>query len=113
MRILLLLDANLSWRSVAVLKNHFDDCCHVDNIGFPIPAKDTQIWNYAKEQEMLIVTNDEDFLHLSIVKGFPPKVLLLRTGNQNRKYIEQILINIKTQIGIFVESAEQGVLEII
>ena len=113
MRIRLLLDANLSWRSVSVLKNYFDDCSHVDDMGLFVPAKDTQIWEYAKEREMLIVTNDEDFLHLSIVKGFPPKVLLLRTGNQNRKYIEQILINIKTQISIFMESTEQCVLEII
>ncbi|GHT60690.1 hypothetical protein AGMMS50239_10130 [Bacteroidia bacterium] len=79
----------------------------------PIPAKDIQIWDYAKEQEMVIVTNDEDFLHLSIVKGFPPKVILLRTGNQNRKYVEQILTNLKTQIGIFIESMEHGVLELI
>ena len=113
MQIRLLLDANLSWRSVTALKNYFDDCCHVDNIGLSIPAKDVQIWNYAKDQEMLIVTNDEDFLYLSGVKGFPPKVLLLRIGNQNRKYVEQILINIKTQIGIFIESTEHGVLEII
>jgi len=113
MQIRLLLDANLSWRSIVVLNKYFDNCCHVDNIGLSIPAKDLQIWNYAKEHEMLIVTNDEDFMHLSIINGFPPKVLLLRTGNQNRKYIEHILIKIKTQIGAFMESTEQGVLEII
>lgn len=49
-------------------------------------------------QKMLIVTNDEDFLHLSSTKGFPPKVILLRTGNQNRKYIEQLIITNKSQI---------------
>jgi hypothetical protein len=43
MQVILLLDANLSWRSVAVLKNHYDNCLHVDNIGLPIPAKDTKI----------------------------------------------------------------------
>jgi predicted nuclease of predicted toxin-antitoxin system len=62
---------------------------------------------------MLIVTNDEDFLHLSVVMGFPPKVLLLRTGNQSRRFVEQILINMKNQIKTFVESLEYGVLELI
>jgi len=113
MQIRLLLDANLSWRSVAVLKNYFDECSHVDNIDLPIPARDAEIWEYARKHEMLIVTNDEDFLHLSVIKGFPPKVLLLRTGNQSRKYIEQILINMKGQIIAFVNSSEYGLLEFI
>ncbi len=58
----LLLDANLSWRMIAELKHHFDDCFHVDNIGLAIPAFDSQIWNYAKENELIIVINDEDFI---------------------------------------------------
>jgi len=113
MQLRLLLDANLSWRSVAKLKIYFDDCSHVDDIGLPIPAKDTEIWNYAQKHEMLIVTNDEDFLHLSTVKGFPPKVLLLRIGNQSRKIVEQILIHAMEQIKSFIESSEYGILELI
>ena len=113
MKASLLLDANVSWRSAAVLKDHFDDCVHVDGTGLPYPAKDLEIWGYAKEREMVIVTNDEDFLHLSTLKGFPPKVLLLRMGNQSRKFVEQTLINLKKQIEIFLESSEYGVLELI
>ena len=113
MKILLLLDANLSWRSVAVLKTYFDDCCHVDDIGLSVPAKDTEIWDYALKRGMLIVTNDEDFWYLSILKKFPPKVVLLRTGNQSRKFIEQILINAKNQIKEFVESSEYGIIELV
>jgi predicted nuclease of predicted toxin-antitoxin system len=85
----------------------------VDSIGLSVPAKDTEIWEYARNHNMLIITNDEDFLHLSAVKGFPPKVLLIRTGNQSRKYIEQILINTKARIKYFFESSEYGILELI
>ena len=113
MQLLLLLDANLSWRSIATLKNHYDDCFHVDDIGLSIPAKDTEIWNYARKNGMIVVTNDEDFLHLFLLKGAPPKILLLKTGNQSRKFIEQILINKKDQIKTFVESSEYGILELI
>ena len=113
MQVRFLLDANLSWRSAKTLKNHFDDCFHVEDIGLSFPAKDTEIWTYARENGLLIVTNDEDFLHLSALKGFPPKVLLLRMGNQSRKFVEQTLINLKKQIEIFLESSEYGVLELI
>jgi len=113
MQISLLLDANLSWRSVAILKNYYDNCVHVDNTALLCPAKDIEIWSYAQNQGMLIVTNDEDFLHLSTLKGFPPKVILLRMGNQSRKFVEQTQINLKEQIEIFLESSEYGVLELI
>ncbi|MGK7392431.1 MAG: DUF5615 family PIN-like protein [Candidatus Cyclobacteriaceae bacterium M2_1C_046] len=45
----LLLDANLSWRLCAKLKSQFSDIKHVDHIGLPVPPKDIEIWNYAKE----------------------------------------------------------------
>ena len=109
----LLLDANLSWRSTVVLKSHFDDCVHVDGTGLPCPASDLEIWDFARERGMVIVTNDEDFLHLSMLRGFPPKVLLLKTGNQSRNFIEQLLINLKPQIVTFLESPEHGILELI
>jgi predicted nuclease of predicted toxin-antitoxin system len=113
MQVRLLLDANLSWRSVAILRKYFDNCLHADDTGLPIPAKDIEIWDYALKHGLLIVTNDEDFLCLSFQKGFPPKVLLLRTGNQSRQYIEQTLIDMQVQINNFAESVEYGVLEII
>jgi len=31
-------------------------------------------------KNFIIVTNDDDFLNLTNMKGFPPKVVLLRTG---------------------------------
>ncbi len=98
----LLLDANLSWRMIAVLKQHFDDCFHVDNISITVPAKDAEIWEYAKQNDLIIVTNDEDFIDFINIKGFPPKVVLLRTGNQNRLFIVKNL----------ADSIEIGLLEI-
>jgi predicted nuclease of predicted toxin-antitoxin system len=77
----LLLDANLSWRMIAILKQHFDECFHVDSIGLNVPAKDSEIWDFAQKYDLIIVTNDEDFIDFINVKGFPPKVILLKTGN--------------------------------
>jgi predicted nuclease of predicted toxin-antitoxin system len=96
-----------------VLKPHFDACVHVDNIGLRVPAKDVEIWEYARKNDMVIVTNDEDFFKIFSIKGFPPKVIMLRMGNQSRKDIEQILISLKNRIADFVNATDYGVLEFI
>jgi predicted nuclease of predicted toxin-antitoxin system len=108
----LLLDANISWRLIAKLENNFDDCFHVDHIGLKIPASDIEIWAYAKGNGLIIVTNDDDFLNLINTKGFPPKIVLLRMGNQRNQYIEQIPIKHKPDIVQLLQSTETGVLEI-
>jgi len=109
----LLLDANLSWRSVAILKSHYGSCFHVDHIGLNVPAKDTEIWEYAKQNGLIIVSNDEDFINLLVVKGFPPKVVLLKTGNQSRTAVERLLISIKSQIMDLHTSSGLGLLEVV
>lgn len=46
----LLLDANLSRRMIGVLQQHFTACHHVDFVKeLEVPAKDTDIWKYAKK----------------------------------------------------------------
>ena len=41
------LDANISWRLMANLKKHFNNCLHVDHVWLKTPATDIEIWNYA------------------------------------------------------------------
>ncbi len=108
----LLLDANLSWRLTASLKNHFDDCIHIDHCNILAPAKDIEIWNFALKNNFIIVTNDDDFLHLINTKNFPPRVILLRTGNQSSKFIEKLLIKHRQDILELSQSSEYGLLEI-
>lgn len=108
----LLLDANVSWRLCTVLQPHFEDCFHVDHVGLSIPAKDIDIWNYALSNNLIIVTNDEDFLNFSNIKGFPPKVLLLKTGNQSNNYIKELLIRHIPNIQSLNASDDYGILEL-
>jgi predicted nuclease of predicted toxin-antitoxin system len=42
---------------------------------------DEQIWNYAKQNELIIVTKDADFSLKVLTKGAPPKVIHLKFGN--------------------------------
>lgn len=71
-----------------------------------------EIWNYALNNDFIIVTNDNDFLNLAEVKGFPPKVVLLRTGNQSNNFIEGVLIKHKADIDLLNHSDDYGFLEI-
>lgn len=109
----LLLDANLSWRLTKKLKAHFHECFHVDFIGLTVPAADIDIWKYAQVNDLIIVTNDDDYLNLANVKGFPPKVVLLRTGNQSNSFLEQLLIKYQPEIEQLYHSTEYGFLEIV
>lgn len=108
----LLLDANLSWRLCKDLSLHFEEVRHVDNIDLKVPPKDHEIWEWARENNFVIVTNDEDFLNLSTIHGFPPRLILLRTGNQSNEFIKDLLIRHQDDIQNLALSDQHGIVEI-
>jgi predicted nuclease of predicted toxin-antitoxin system len=107
----ILLDANISWKLVNILRPAFDECAHVDLIGLETPADDKDIWNYALNNEYIIITKDNDFLDLLELKGFPPKVVLLKTGNNDSKALADLLLNAKSKIED-LKNNDYGLLEI-
>ena len=108
----LLLDANISWKLVNRLKPIFGECAHVDLIGLNVPATDIDIWDYALHNGYIIVTKDSDFITLLETKNFPPKVVLIKTGNSNSKALSESLINAKSMIED-LEKNSYGLLEIV
>ena len=60
----------------------------------------------------IIVTNDDDFINLLNFKGYPQKIILLRTGYQSNNFIEVLLIKHKEDIKSFYYNSEIGLLEI-
>jgi len=108
----ILLDANISWKLVNKLKPIFGECAHVDLIGLDVPADDIEIWNYALENNFIIVTKDNDFLNLLEIKGYPPKIVLLRTGNNSSHGLMELLVNKKLMIEDLINN-EYGLLEIV
>jgi predicted nuclease of predicted toxin-antitoxin system len=54
---------------------------------------DEKIWEYAKENNLTIVTKDSDFSHRIILHEPPPKVIHIRIGNVNMKDFFNILSN--------------------
>jgi predicted nuclease of predicted toxin-antitoxin system len=108
----LLLDANLSWRLVKRLSTNFASVEHVNKTGLPVPADDKDIWDWALENDFIIVTNDEDFSNLLLMRGFPPKVVLLRRGNQTTNQVAALLSASQADIEALYNSSHYGLLEI-
>jgi predicted nuclease of predicted toxin-antitoxin system len=107
----ILLDANISWKLVNILTPVFGECAHVDLIGLPVPAGDKDIWDYALNNGYIIITKDSDFLDLLELKGFPPKIVLLKTGNNSSGVLAELLSNSKQKIEE-LKSNDYGLLEI-
>jgi predicted nuclease of predicted toxin-antitoxin system len=75
-----LIDANLpyyfsSWNNV--------DYLHVKDLDDS--WSDDQIWEYAKREQLIIITKDADFSLKVLYKGAPPKVIHFKTGNMKIK----------------------------
>jgi predicted nuclease of predicted toxin-antitoxin system len=78
-----LIDANLPRR----LKFWLEDSCEF----VPDPQwADHLVWQYAKENNLIIVTKDADFERLALTVG-PPVVIHLRVGGRSRKELWQLL----------------------
>lgn len=107
-----LLDENISYRLVRQLNDYVPDTLHVSRTGLARPAKDIQIWEFAKRNNYTLVTLDEDFQDLANMYGFPPKIVLLRTRNSSTKYIAKVLLEILPDILLFDQSTSHGLLEI-
>ena len=108
----ILLDANISYKLTKILTPVYGECTHVDYIDLEVPVEDIDIWDYALENEFVIITKDNDFVDLMDLKGFPPKVVLLKTGNNSSRSLAELLINAKQNIVELVNS-NLGLLEIV
>lgn len=81
-----LIDENLpdhltAWSSAEFL--------HVTKITKSIPDK--EIWKYAFENNLIIVTKDSDFHERILYRDPPPKVILFKIGNTSTHFLEEFL----------------------
>jgi predicted nuclease of predicted toxin-antitoxin system len=83
----LLFDQNLSPKLVNRLADLFPGSTHVQSVGLDC-ASDDQIWEHARLNGLAIVTKDEDYNNLSVLRGTPPKVIWLQLGNCSTAQVE-------------------------
>jgi predicted nuclease of predicted toxin-antitoxin system len=105
----LLFDQNLSPRLVNRLADLYPESQHVSLIGLD-QADDRALWEHAHQNGFTVVTRDSDFSELSLLRGFPPKVIWIRRGNCSTNQIEEILRSHNEDIIQFNENPTLGVL---
>jgi predicted nuclease of predicted toxin-antitoxin system len=59
---------------------------------------DEQIWEYARENNLTIISKDADFSHWMMLTEPPPRVIHLRVGNSTIKELRQMLMRSWTSI---------------
>jgi predicted nuclease of predicted toxin-antitoxin system len=111
MCIKLLLDQNLSYRIITKISKVFPNSKHVAALGLD-RASDIDIWRYAKENNFVIVTKDNDFNELSTLYDFPPYIIWLRTGNSSVNMAVELLTKYQKQILNIISENETGIIEI-
>ncbi|MBK6437945.1 MAG: DUF5615 family PIN-like protein [Candidatus Microthrix sp.] len=105
----LLLDQNLSRHLVRQLAVEFPGSEHVTGVGLDT-ATDVEIWEYAADQGLVIVSKDSDFRQLAFLNGPPPKVVWLRLGNVSTLDILQTLRRHQNAIAAFSDAADEALL---
>jgi predicted nuclease of predicted toxin-antitoxin system len=93
----LLLDENLSRRIVPFLQTAFPGSSQVALLNLE-SATDTEIWQYAKANDFVIVSRDFDFQERSLVSGHPPQVVWLKIPNRSKTVVLNILLDHHTEI---------------
>jgi predicted nuclease of predicted toxin-antitoxin system len=105
----LLLDENLSESLVSRIAGTFPDISHVRK-AIGTGATDLMIWEHARRTGAAIVTLDEDFQTLSMVRGAPPKVVWIDGHNPRTRDVAQLLIERHGRIASFLADADTALL---
>ena len=108
----LLFDHNLSPRLVDRLADRYPASSHVLLVGLERDF-DHVVWAYAQANGYTIVTKDADFSDMSVLRGFPPKVIWLRLGNCTTAEVERTLRANADVIKGFAADSTLGVLELL
>jgi len=105
----LLFDQNLAPSLVKHLADAYPGSAHVHHLGLGA-ASDLTIWEFARDSGFTLVSKDADFVELSTVFGFPPKVIWLRLGNCVTRDIAQVIRSHRLSIAALGEDETRGVL---
>ncbi len=108
---MILIDQNLSYRLAQFFKKKRVIAHHVyaDELH---EADDMKIWQHAEKSGYTILTKDSDFEVIQSVKGFPPKIIILKCGNAKTEKIINILDASWVQIIDFLKKDTLGIIEV-
>lgn len=105
----LLFDENLAARLAEMLADAYPGSAAVELVGLK-GASDEAVWVHAATHDFVLVTKDEDFHRLAVLRGFPPKVIWIRLGNCGTTDVGRLLRVRIEQVAAFVADQEAAFL---
>ncbi|MFN6134156.1 MAG: DUF5615 family PIN-like protein [Synechococcaceae cyanobacterium] len=105
----LLIDENLSPRLSPSLSGNFPGRVHVRDVDLK-GVDDLTIWSFAGEHGYAILSKDDDFRSLSLLRGAPPKVIWLVIGNTSTSAILELLLRHTKAIHSFLQESDSSLL---
>ena len=107
-----LFDQNISHKILDRLPDLCKESTSVKSEGL-VNEPDRVIWEFARRNNFIVVTQDSDFNDLTSLHGFPPKIVWIRSGNLRTDEIADLLIKKLDAIQDFLKDDNLGCLEII
>ena len=105
-----IVDTQLPPRLAAYLKEKGHDCIHPTHFEEGYLLGDEAIILIAQQEERAVITKDSDFSDYFILRGAPPKVLLIEFGNiSNRELIRLFDLHAEKVIAAFEEGSNMVV----
>ena len=105
----LLFDENLSHKLVRLLEDRFPNSIHVRDVGLKA-ADDPLVWEYAKDNGLILVSKAADMHQRSFLFGPPPKVVWVRLGNCSTSDVERLLRKNVSTINAFFDDTDSSFL---
>jgi predicted nuclease of predicted toxin-antitoxin system len=105
----LLLDENLSRKLISRLADLFPESVHLAEVN-RLGSSDRDVWEFARAENLIIVSADSDFCVLATTLGPPPKVVWLRRWTHPTRDAEQVLRRQAIRIAEFANDPELGLL---
>ena len=93
-----MVDAQLPRRMTAWLNAAGCDAIHTLDLPDGNRTPDVQVIAVAEREQRAVVTKDADFVDSHLLRGRPPKLLLIATGNISNKDLEAIVKSLIPEI---------------
>ena len=84
------------------------DCQHVTDLGLA-QSSDIEIWRYVAAQQMILISKDEDFLHLAEGPGASVQLVWVRLGNCRRQALLAAFESLWPRIQACLETGDRVV----
>lgn len=75
---------------------------HVTDLGESL--SDTEIWEYAKANDLAVVTKDADFSDRIIISEPPPRIIHLRFGNMRKRDFHAFLARVWPRLEVLIKT---------